>query len=533
VASLLRDKVSSSSLLTALKFLQLGLSTQIPKAKLLTLTLTEFPKALPVNSKPTIPKDSGLVHWMNEVLREADKASDSFNSEPVHDLRVALRRCRSMADGFRAMDPHKDWKKMRRQATTLFDSLGALRDCHVMMELAEAVGPKADPLTPRILEHLHEQEMVFKREARNAIESFDRQKWDQYALALPRRAGRLAIGSDVFQVLALEKLITARRLHSQALKTGAELAFHRLRIKIKKFRYVVENFLPQLHQEWRGGLKTIQDLLGEIHDLDVLRETVSSLGALAVPETTKEWDGMLHNERRVRIERYAELMSGEGSLWRVWRSALPQGDAARDASRKKLQAWSSFLDSDLQHSRRVCHFAVQIHDSLVLFGLLAGSHKNSRELLKAAATVHEVGRFVGNRDHHKSTEQMVSKLDQVVGWTRRDIMTMASVARYHRGALPQTGSLRDIPIEQRKTIMLLAGILRLANTLDDNHDGQIKNIKLSQKEGYIEIHANGLRGDSPLAERVAAARHLLEVACGRPILVQPLRMQASRKRRKS
>lgn len=484
---------------------------------------------MPVNSKRTIPKDSGLVHWMNEVLREADKAADGFRSDPVHDLRVALRRCRSMADGFRAIDPHKDWKRMRRQATALFDSLGALRDCHVMMELAEAIGPKDEPLTPRILEHLRQQEAVFKRGARSAIESFNLQTWTQYERTLPGRAGRLAIGSDVFLVLALEKLTTARRLQAHAIKTGGELAFHRLRIGLKKFRYMVENFLPQLHQEWRTGLKNVQDLLGEIHDLDVLRQTISSLSASAVPKTTTEWERVLIEERRVRIERYSELMSGENSLWRVWRAALPQGRAAREASLKKLQAWSAFLDSDLQHSRRVCRFALQIHDSLARFGLLTADNKNSRELLRAAATVHEVGRSLGNKNHHKSTQRMVSKLDQVVGWTRRDIVIMASVARYHRGALPQVGGLREIPIAQRKTMTMLAGILRLANALDDDHDGQIKNIKLSKKEGYIEIYASGLREDSPLAERVASARHLLEVACGRPILVRPVRIQTPRK----
>jgi CHAD domain-containing protein len=482
-----------------------------------------------VNSKHTLPKESGLAHWVNEVLREAEKTVDGFHSEPVHDLRVALRRCRSMADGFRAIDPYKGWKRMRRQATTLFDSLGTLRDCQVLMELAEAIGPKDDPLTPRILAHLHKQEAVFKRGAKSAIESFNLQKWSQYARTLPRRAGRLAIGSDVFQALALEKLITARRFQAHAIKTSGELAFHRLRIKLKKFRYVVENFLPQLHQEWRAGLKSIQDLLGEIHDIDVLQGTVSSLSASSGPETTRGWESVLLEERRARVECYAELMTGETSLWRIWRAGLPHGHAAREASLKKLQAWSAFLDSDLQHSRRVCHFALQIHDSLALFGVFTGGDKNSRELLRAAATVHEVGRSLGNKNHHKSTQRMVSNLEHVVGWTRRDIVTMANVARYHRGALPQTGRLRELPIAQRKTITMLAGILRLSNTLDDDHEGQVRDIKLSQKEGYIVIHASGLRGDNPLAERVAGARHLLEVACGRPILVRPIRIQASRK----
>jgi exopolyphosphatase/pppGpp-phosphohydrolase len=234
-----------------------------------------------------------------------------------------------------------------------------------------------------------------------------------------------------------------------------------------------------------------------------------------------------------RIQRYSELMSGERSLWRVWRSALPRGKAAREASLQKLQAWSAFMDNDLQHNRRVCRFAVQIHDSLVRLGMLKGVDKNSRELLKAAAMVHEVGRFAGNKNHHKSTHRMVSNLDRLVGWTRQEVMTMASVARYHRGALPQASRLQDIPIVQRKIITLLAGILRLANALDDERDGQIQRIKVSQHANYIVIQAQGLRQDSMLAESIAAARHLLEINCGVPILVRAMASQTVARRSRS
>ena len=112
---------------------------------------------------------------------------------------------------------------------------------------------------------------------------------------------------------------------------------------------------------------------------------------------------------------------------------------------------------------------------------------------------------------------MVSNLDGIVGWTRQEVMTMASIARYHRGALPQASRLRDIPIAQRKIITLLAGILRLSNALDDERDGQIKRIKVGQKTNYILIEAEGLRCDSMLAEKIAAARHLLEMNCGLPV----------------
>jgi exopolyphosphatase/pppGpp-phosphohydrolase len=123
---------------------------------------------------------------------------------------------------------------------------------------------------------------------------------------------------------------------------------------------------------------------------------------------------------------------------------------------KKLQAWSEFLDSDLQHSHRVARFAVQLYDGLTAFGMLDGSGKNSRELLRASALVHEVGRIDGNKNHHKKTPQMIVQLDRLAGWTRQHIATMESVARYHRGVLPQSGKLRDFPVAQRRTIKLVS-----------------------------------------------------------------------------
>jgi hypothetical protein len=74
---------------------------------------------------------------MLRVLEECDKVSSDVSADPVHDLRVALRRCRSMADGMMAMDPDRNWKAMKKAGKQLFQRLGALRDAQIMMEWIE------------------------------------------------------------------------------------------------------------------------------------------------------------------------------------------------------------------------------------------------------------------------------------------------------------------------------------------------------------------------------------------------------------
>src|SRR5437879_8968480 len=71
---------------------------------------------------------------MLRVLDECNKVSADFSADPVHDLRVALRRCRSMADGMMAMDPDRNWKAMKKAGKELFQRLGSLRDVQIMTE---------------------------------------------------------------------------------------------------------------------------------------------------------------------------------------------------------------------------------------------------------------------------------------------------------------------------------------------------------------------------------------------------------------
>jgi len=481
-----------------------------------------------VTTHGTAEKKSGLSYWMHQVLREADKAEQGFDPDAVHDLRVALRRCRSMAEGFQAVDPDPAWKKMRKAGKELFGSLGELRDIHVMMEWTGKLGTGEDPVTQRLLEYTRDREQILKAQAAEALKEFDREQWEEFARLLPRRGfplvqSRPRVKSGPFQCIALERWEAAHRLHRTAMRTRSKAGLHRLRIGVKKFRYVVENFLPHLHGPWSGDLKEIQDLLGEVHDLDVLLETAMRIQAFPVADDRLRWEQRMGEERGQRVEKYRAKMMGHDSLWSSWRAGLPQGREAEEAVYKKLSVWAAFLDSDVRHSQRIVRLTLQLYDGLARIGVLEMNGSHERELLRAAAIVHDVGRSEGNADHHKATQRLVAKLDPPFGWKQEDISMVSLIARYHRGALPGEqkkflGLAQDLQIVTQR----LAGVLRLADALDRSHDGAIRRLKVVQQGDFVVVYADGLDQQSPLAETIAGARYLLEESCGIPVMVRSM-----------
>jgi CHAD domain-containing protein len=527
-------------------------------------------------------KITGLRYWMAQVLEECENVAADFSSDPVHDLRVALRRCRSLADGLMALDPDPDWKKMKKAGKRLFQRLGDLRDIHVMeewvkklekIERAPAERTPSPALHPRderldstvdlgepqtasgvlpaqvFLKILKDRENVQKREAQTALEEFDRKLWRRWSKSLPACASRIRSGSALFKHLALERWTEARQLHARALRNRSQTAFHSLRIGIKRFRYIVENFLPVEHNAWSNDLKEIQDLLGEVHDLDVLWSTAGSCHIFADDNSRTLWHERIIAQRSKRIERYRAKMVGKNSLWQVWRSALPQGKQIQELATRRMKLWAKNLDTDFLHSERVAGLSLQLYD-----GLLATAWEpaidavSARSSLLAAALLHDVGKFKGEKNHHKKSLQLIQSHGNPLGWKPADFRRAAIVARFHRGALPSRrhNLLRDLLPDEQKATMQLAAILRLANALDAGHHGHIRRIQIesgrvdagknSQKRAGeflrklptpdrnqpLIIVAEGYTPLGPAARSIAAERHLLETLLRRPVVVRPM-----------
>ncbi|MBV8811546.1 MAG: CHAD domain-containing protein [Acidobacteriaceae bacterium] len=466
----------------------------------------------------------GVGHWMQRVLEECERVNAAFGAEAVHDLRVALRRCRSMADGLMVIDPSSSWREMKRAGGRLFRALGALRDAQVMSEWVHQLAPENDSDTKVLLDFLAERESEQKLLAGQALRDFDMKQWRKWSSELPPRAARVRVGSLVFKHLALERWTEAHNLHRLAIRNRSQVAFHRLRIGIKRFRYVVENFLPQQHDAWHSDLKELQDILGEVHDLDVLWATARRVNAFLTLESRTRWHAMVEVKRSQRIARYRERMMGSKSLWSIWRVDLPQGNQIQAAALTRLRLWASFFDPDVSHSRRVAALARQVFDGLARLGL-ANDHPNARAILVAAAFLHRVGLAKHGKAHQKTSSRMIRKLDPPLGWTPGDLLLLATVVRFHRGIFPHPrhNSFRRLAPEQRRISKLLAGILRFAHAFDDAHDGRVHRLQVEDKNEFLLISAAGFLPLTRMGQDVAAARHLLEIVVRKPILVKPLK----------
>ena len=93
---------------------------------------------------------AGLGHWMGKVLEEFDRVGRDFDPDAVHDLRTAFRRCRTMAQTLRQLDPDSDWKKAMQASRKLFQSLGELRDLQVARQWAIDLAPETDSFRQKL-----------------------------------------------------------------------------------------------------------------------------------------------------------------------------------------------------------------------------------------------------------------------------------------------------------------------------------------------------------------------------------------------
>lgn len=457
---------------------------------------------------------------METVLKELERMRTSPDADAVHDLRVAMRRCRAMAGAITEVDPHPAWNWMRKQAKKLFRQLGELRDTQVMKAWVEKLGPDRDALSRQLLASLQSSEQSEHLDALKAASAFDTKAWKELAKTLGKRMQIVAPGSLAAECLVLERYEDARALHARAMHTEKSKAWHELRMGVKKFRYAVEGLLPAHHEAWIGKLKRMQDLLGDVHDLDALEGLAASMEAGKALQ--KRWRERIAIERQSRIEKYLQMTAGGNGAWAEWRHGLPHGSRMLEASMARLDATAKAATRHRRKAAQVSRMALAVYRGLAsLKAAPELSDAGTERVMRAAAGLHSAQSGESNRAAPKAARDFLKQLRVPPGWTPEEWQEVAAAVLYQGGKEPdeRRGGYAKLSEAQRRTVCLTAGVLRLARALVKSGATRTSGIRMEKTEEAIVLKLAGLADTEESAARVSAAKHLLQTCIGRPILI--------------
>ena len=459
-----------------------------------------------------------LSHWMNRVLEELGSLHNSPDPDTVHDLRVAIRRCRSLAAVMEEVDRNPAWPEMRKVTRKLFRGLGALRDVQVSDEWIKKIAPENDPLRGQLLASLEADEKEHAATALRVATKFDEKEWTTLERRLRQRVRIVPVGGLAAECLALERFEEAKELHNRALRTEKSKPWHALRIGIKRFRYTLEGLLPEHSAAWSENLKRLQDLLGDIHDLDVLSEHLEDTPP-ARAESAKRWQEKIAQERHDRIEIYRQLTLGKTSLWHEWRHNLPHGKRLEAAAMARIRCTARAAEAHSQRTGQVSRVGLRLFELMRRADAATVFHEEAmRRLMQAAAQLHGIGTAGGRNLSQKGARKFLLGLRIPPNWTAEEWDLMAWAVRFHRGAEPkQKNGFAKLSEEQQTAVRALAGVLRLARAL---RKSGLVGLRCEKSADAIVLSVPGLLDTVEIAARLAAAKHLLETVLEKPLILK-------------
>ncbi|MGH7708011.1 MAG: HD domain-containing protein, partial [Vulcanimicrobiaceae bacterium] len=169
------------------------------------------------------------------------------------------------------------------------------------------------------------------------------------------------------------------------------------------------------------------------------------------------------------------------------------------------------------HESHVAGLALDLFDRL---GDVHGFEPADRDVLFAAAILHDVGRTVNPSAHHKHGAYLV-RAAGIDGWRPEEVELIATLVRYHRRSLPKPThpefAVADAPTRRR--ILGLGALLRIADGLDRRRLGLAGTLAVTRRPGAVEITVDALQNIEPEIEGACYKADLFERAFGLPATI--------------
>ncbi|MFG0283519.1 MAG: HD domain-containing protein [Phycisphaerales bacterium JB039] len=183
----------------------------------------------------------------------------------------------------------------------------------------------------------------------------------------------------------------------------------------------------------------------------------------------------------------------DGLLLEMFRELAPDSLEAPAGRMAVVRRFARRCRYEQSHVEHVTRLALSIFDQLVeLFGPV-GFDEEARQVLEAAALLHDIGYLVNYKSHHRHSLYLIAHSGELDGWTPREVELIANVARYHRRSEPKAAHERYQSLSKRDRDLVrgLGGVLRIADGLDRTHTQRVRDVRIGIGDGAIIFTLQG------------------------------------------
>jgi Uncharacterized conserved protein len=243
------------------------------------------------------------------------------SEESVHDLRVASRRLLSILELIRNFSPSPRLQNLRNYFKDQLNSYDELHDTQVMIVEIEEVLDEFPEVEP-FLAALEKREKRLMRDAEKIADQVKLENLNRRVASIYTEVESLIENPEELVEEAFCAVDDAYSLvlhRVDALKRNQVATIHRLRIAMKKFRYLIEiisSIISQYPIQTMNFMHEFQDVMGEIQDVEILLSSLKRYyqeQKQPLPERVVNYFETLHN---TDIELFYQKVGCVPTFWR-------------------------------------------------------------------------------------------------------------------------------------------------------------------------------------------------------------------------
>ena len=140
-----------------------------------------------------------------------------------------------------------------------------------------------------------------------------------------------------------------------------------------------------------------------------------------------------------------------------------------------------------KHTKHVTKLALKIFDDLQDLHNLGSREKFT---LLCAGILHDIGVHTeGPKAHHKTALKIILE-SPILQFDDKTRLIIGSIARYHRGALPdgKHDHFKVLTPKEREVVSALSAFLRISDGLDYSHKNRIRDVRIDVSKDTLKIN---------------------------------------------